>query len=98
MFLEESIRRAITDTWAEVRADTVSCFGDGSALQVQRRQARLCLVTVAGTTVEAGISCVQILLCKVKVLLHKTSENLCKTPQDGAKDSQYYRWCLRNGQ
>lgn len=75
MFLEVSIYCAMV-IGAEVGADTVSCFGGGSALRVQR-QSGLCLVTVAGTAVEACVFCVQVVLRKVWVLLHKVSELVC---------------------
>ncbi len=75
---------------AEVGADTVSCFGGGSALQVQGRQAGLCLVTVAGTAVEACIFCVQVLLSKVWMLLHKASELVCgKTTRGRQRKRQH---------
>lgn len=73
MFLVESIYCAVV-VGAEVGADTVSCFGGGSALQVQGRQAGLCLVTAAGPTVQPCVFCVQVVLSKVWVLLHKDSE------------------------
>lgn len=76
MFLEESIYCAMV-IGAEVGADTVGCFGGGSALQVRGSQAGLCLVTVAGTAVEACVFCAQVLLRKVWVLLHKASELVC---------------------
>lgn len=76
MFLEESIYCAVV-FGAEVGADTVGCFGGGSALQVWGGQAGLCLVTGAGTAVEACVFCVQVVLGKVWVLLHKASELVC---------------------
>ena len=76
MFLEESIYCAVV-VRGEVRADTVSCFGGGSALQVLGRQAGPCLVTVAGAAVEACVFCVQVVLSKVWVLLHEASELVC---------------------
>lgn len=62
---------------AEVGADAVSRFYGGSALQVRGRQVGLCLVTGRGTAVEACVFCVQIVLSKVWVLLHKASELVC---------------------
>lgn len=75
---------------AEVGADTVGCFGCGSALQVRGRQAGLCLVTMAGAAVEACVFCVQVLLCKVWVLLDKASELICgKTTRGRQRQRQH---------
>lgn len=68
---------------AEVGADTVSHFCGGSALQVRGRQAGLCLVMVAGTAVEACVFCVQVVLSKLWVLLHKASELVCRKTTRG---------------
>lgn len=62
---------------AEVRADAVSRFCGGSAMQVQGRRVGLCVVTVAGTAVEACVFGAQVVLSKVWVLLHKASEFVC---------------------
>lgn len=78
MFLEESIYCAVMVVGAEVGADTVSCFGGGSALQVLGRQAGICLVTV-----EACVFCVQVLFSKVWVLLHEASEVICEETTGG---------------
>lgn len=75
VFLEESIYCAVTG--AEVRADTVSCFGGGSGLQVPGRQAGCWLLMMAGAAVEACIFRVQVLVSKVWVLLHKAPEPFC---------------------
>lgn len=77
LFLEESIYCAIVVAGAKVGADTICRFGGGSALRFQGRQVGLYLVTVARTAVEACVFCVQILLSKVWVLLHKASELVC---------------------
>ena len=99
VFLEESIYCANTVIGAEVRADTISCFGGGSALQVQGRQAGLCLVIVAGTTVEAYVFCVQVLFRKVWVLLHEASELYCKyTTRGRQRQKQYCKRCFNNVQ
>lgn len=81
---------------AEVGADTVSCFGDGSALQVRGRQAGFYLVTVAGTAVEACVFCVQVLLSKVWMLLHKASELVCgKTTRGRQRQRQHEKKALK---
>ncbi|TNN79786.1 hypothetical protein EYF80_010020 [Liparis tanakae] len=70
----KSIYCAIVVFGAEVGADTVSCFGGGSASHVPVRQAGLGLVSVAGAAVEACVLCVQEGLGKVWLLLRKASE------------------------
>lgn len=96
MFLEESIYCAVV-VGAEVGADTVSCFGGGSALQVRGRQAGLCLVVVAGAAVEACVFCVQVLLGKVWVLLRKASELVCgKTTRGRQRQRQRETKGLKN--
>lgn len=74
MFLEESVCHAAV-LGAEVRADTISCFRGGSGLQRQGRWAGL--VMVAGSAMEACVFCVQEVLGKLWVLLHKAPEFVC---------------------
>jgi len=89
VFLEESIYCAIMVFGAEVGADTVSCFGGGSASQVPGRRAGLGLVSVAGAAVEACVLCVQGGLSKVWLLLRKASELICgKTTWGRQRQSQ----------
>lgn len=96
VFLDESIYCAVVVVGAEVGADTVSCFGGGSAVQVSGRQAGLCLVTVAGAAVEACVFCIQVLLSKVWVLLRKASELICgKTTRGRQRQRQYETKALK---
>lgn len=74
MFLEESVSHAVV-IGAEVGADTVSCFRGGSGLQ--RRGRRAGLVMVAGSAMEVCVFCVQEVLGKLWVLLHKAPEFVC---------------------
>lgn len=62
---------------AEVGTDAVAQFGDGSAFQVQRRGAGLCLVMVTGSTVEVWVFCVKEVLGKIWVQVDETSELVC---------------------
>lgn len=68
---------------AEVGADAVRCFCGGSVMQLLGRQAGLCLVTVAGAAVQACVFCVQVVLCKLWVLLQKASEFVCRKTTRG---------------
>ena len=84
---------------AEVGADTVSCFGGGSAVQVSGRQDGLCLVSVAGAAVEACVFCVQVVLSKVWVLLRKASELICgETTRGRQRQRQRETKALKNVQ
>lgn len=77
MFLEESVSCAVMVAGAEVRADTVSCFGGGSVLRGRGGEAGLCLVAAVRGGVEACVFCVQVVLGEVWVLLRKASELVC---------------------
>lgn len=80
MFLEESVCHAVV-VGAEVGADTISCFRGGSGLQRQGRRADL--VMVAGSAMEARVFCVQEVLSKLWVLLHKAPEFVCGNTTGG---------------
>lgn len=90
MFLEESVCRNVV-VGAEVGADAVAQFGDGSAFQVQRRRAGLCLVMVTGSAVEVWICCIQEVLSKIWVQIHEAPELVCGRPQEGARDGETVR-------
>lgn len=90
MFLVESVCRGVV-VGAEVGADAVAQFGDGSAFRVQRRRAGLCLVVVTGSAVEVWIFCVQEVLSKIWVQLHEAPELVCGRPQGGARDGETVR-------
>lgn len=79
MFLEVAVRLAVV-VGTEVGADTVGCFR-GAVVQLRGRRA--CVVVGAGDAVEAFVFCVQVVLCKLWVLLHKAPELVCKTITGG---------------
>lgn len=93
VFLEESVCPNVV-VGAEVGADAVAQFGDGSAFQVQRRRAGLCLVMVTGSAEEVWIFCVQEVLSKIWVQIHEAPELVCGTPQEGARDRETVRKAL----
>lgn len=72
MFLEVAVCLAVV-VGAEVRADTVGCFG-GAVVQRRGRRAGVVVVVGAGGAVEAFVFCVQVVLCKLWVLLHEAPE------------------------
>lgn len=79
MFLEVAVCRAMV-VGAEVGADTVGRFRGAVA---QRRGRRAGVVVGAGGAVEAFVFCVQVVLSKLRVLLHKAPELVCETTTGG---------------
>lgn len=77
MFLEVAVCLAVV-VGAEVRADSVGRFA-----VVQRRGRWAGVMVGAGGAVEAFVFCVQVVLCKLWVLLHKAPEFVCKTATRG---------------
>lgn len=80
MFLEVTVCLAVV-VGAEVRADTVGCFRNGAV--VQRRGRWAGVVVGTGGAVEAFIFCVEVVFCKLWVLLHKAPELVCATTTRG---------------
>lgn len=64
VFLEKSVSWHVV-VGAEVGADAVAQFGDGSASRVQGRRAGLHFMMVAGSTVEIWVFCIQEVLSKI---------------------------------
>lgn len=79
MFLEVAVCCAVV-VGAEVGADTVGRFCGAVA---QRWGRRAGVVVGAGGAVEAFVFCVQVVLCKLRVLLHKVPELVCETTTGG---------------
>lgn len=78
VFLGASLCRAVVVLRAEVGADTVGRFAGGSVLWVLGGRVGLRLLTATGTALKACVFCVKVVLSKVWVLLHKTSEPVYK--------------------
>lgn len=86
MFLEVAVRRAVV-VGAEVGADAVGGFG-GAVVQRRGRPAGrvlllLVVVVQAGGAVEPFVFCVQVVLGKLRPLLHKAPELVCGTTTGG---------------
>lgn len=87
MFLEVAVCRAVV-VGAEVGADTIGRFRGAVALPRGRRAG---MVVGAGGAVEAFVFCVQVVLGKLLVLLHKAPELVCETATGGRQR------CKNNG-
>lgn len=79
MFLEVAGCRAVV-LGAEVGADTIGRFRIAMA---QRRGRRVGVVVGAGGALEAFVFCVQVVLGKLWVLLHKAPELVCEKTTGG---------------